>query len=159
LDNESRRPKPPSEIRAQIRESVDNEQAAVSRTDLLLLQHPGVWVRDEYRVEPCFERRIDVGLGAVADHPRTAGLHLAFCREPSVRSRVLFPYHCHVRKESAHPGSIDLEPLLLGVPFGEEREVMPFRQIRERLGNAAYDLHRALQNLLGKTHHGLEIAG
>src|SRR5262249_2515195 len=71
---------PYSEMRAQIREPVDNEQTAVSATDLLLLQHPGVWVRDEYRIEPGFERRIDIGLGAVADHPRSGGLHPAFHR-------------------------------------------------------------------------------
>src|SRR6266436_964850 len=58
-----------SKVPSQIGEALDHQQLPLPRPDLLPLQRPGMGVRNEHRVQPALERRIDVRLGTIPDHP------------------------------------------------------------------------------------------
>ena len=56
----------------QLREAAHDQQALRRRRGIhfFMFQDPGIAVRDENRVQSRSQRRIDVRLRAVADHPR-----------------------------------------------------------------------------------------
>src|SRR5258708_7721191 len=51
----------PLEMRSQVAEPLQDEEASVGRDDLLLFQPPGVLVGNQHGVEPRLERWIDIG--------------------------------------------------------------------------------------------------
>ena len=60
-----------SEVVAKLTEALHLQQPAIAdfRAKFVALQHPGVVMRDENSVQSCLQSGIDVGLGAIADHP------------------------------------------------------------------------------------------
>ena len=59
------------EVIGELTKMLDHEQAASVRriTDFLVLEDPGLVVRDKNRIQPGGEGGVDVGFRAVADHP------------------------------------------------------------------------------------------
>ena len=58
--------------------------------DDLVLEHPGEVVGDEDGVEACREGGVDVGAGAVADHPGSTGLAVVVVGQGAVGAVVFF---------------------------------------------------------------------
>lgn len=80
------------EIAGKISEGLDQQKALARRGDgeILVLEDPGVGVWDEGCVEACREGWVDVGLGAVADHPGCCGDACVALTEIAVGGRRLF---------------------------------------------------------------------
>src|SRR5580698_1680872 len=57
------------EVATQLAKCRNDDQLSSARHDRLVLQLPGMLVRDVHGVEPDFHRWIDVAARAVADHP------------------------------------------------------------------------------------------
>ena len=72
------------EMRPQVGECLQDEEASVGRGDLLLFEPPGVLVGNEDGVEPGLQRRVDVGARRIADHPGARGVELALLDDRSV---------------------------------------------------------------------------
>ena len=60
-----------------------------------MFEDPGVIVRNEYGVDPGSKGGIDVGLGAVADHPGALGLELVFGNNRLINGRIFFRNNLH----------------------------------------------------------------
>ncbi len=60
---------------AQVAKSLDHQQTLLCRSggQVFVFQNPGIAVRHENCMEPSRERRIDVGLRTVSDHPGVVG--------------------------------------------------------------------------------------
>ena len=96
------------------------ETARPPASAILMFQHPGVRMRHQHRSQPRFERRIDVRLRRIPDHPRPAPAPASAPRRSRYASRVLFLHDRRVREIAAQAGAVDLQLLLLGMAFGEQ---------------------------------------
>ena len=114
-------------MRAQLAERRQNHQFPRPGHHRLMLQRPGVLVRNIHGVKPHLHRRIDVTPGAVADHP-AVGLHdLVLVHQPAVGLRILFRNNLDELEESLQAGALDLRGLLRGLALGEENQPVPLR--------------------------------
>src|SRR3954452_7001983 len=81
-----RRADAPSEVKGQIGEVGEFQEmlSGGGLVDDLVLEHPGEVVGDEDGVEPGAQGGIDVGAGAVADHPSAGGFAAVLSLEGDV---------------------------------------------------------------------------
>src|SRR5229473_4691680 len=103
--------KPTSEVVPQIRELVDDNQLTGAVADLLPLQRPGARMRYEYGVQPAFQRRVDIRLRAVTDHPGALRIQTALGHQPCVSGAVLLFHDRGVVEINAQAGAIQFELL------------------------------------------------
>ena len=122
----------------EVRECTKFEKGAVGgwRVDYFVLQNPGKVVWNEYGVEPSRERRINVGTGAVADHPGRIGSETVLVGECAVGGFVLLRHDFHLGKVGAKTGSIKLVILLREVALGDHVEFVALGQLFQRAGDA-----------------------
>src|SRR5450759_4323012 len=147
----------PLEPLPQVFELLHHQQAPLPWPQILFLQHPGMRVRHEHRVQPRFQRRIHVRFRAVADHPRDRRVHPALHHQAPVRRRIFLFHDRRVLEEPTQAGAVDLQLLFVHMPLGEEREIVPSRQVAERFRDPRNHLHGAFQNALGEAHHRPQI--
>ena len=96
-----------------------NFQPIAPLAQVLVLQHPGMRMRHQHRVQPRLERRINVRLRRIPNHPSLPWNEAAF-NDKSLISRSIFFFHNRrVRKIPAQPRPVDLQPLLLRMPLRE----------------------------------------
>ncbi len=92
--------------------------------DGLVFENPGKVVGDEDGVEAGGERGIDVGAGAVTDHPSSAGLAGVACCEVAVGGRVLFCQNFDAGEERGETGAFKLGGLLVDSSLGDEEKAV-----------------------------------
>ena len=85
-----------------------------------MLQDPSEVVRDEDGIETCAESRVDVGAGAVADHPSVAGLATVVGGEGEISLVMLLGENLDCGKVGGKAGAVKLVGLLFGVSFSDE---------------------------------------
>src|SRR4051794_22296074 len=85
-------PRGSSEVGTQCGKALDHEElGSVPRLRyFFVLEHPGIVVRDEHSIESSGERRINVGLGTVADHPGHVWSEAVLLRNGAVGGLVFF---------------------------------------------------------------------
>ena len=113
-----------SEVLSQLPKFFQREQLPGAPADVLPLQHPGVSVRNEDRVQAGFQRGIDVGFRAVADHPRMRRVQVTLFHQPQVSGVILLLHDGGVAKESSQTGPVDFQFLFLGITLREERQIV-----------------------------------
>jgi len=116
--------------------SDDEELLACGRwIHLLMLEDPGVAMGNEDGVESGGERWVDVGLGAVADHPGVAVVAIVFVGELGVYFGVFFSDDLDRLEVLLHSGTLDFARLLFERSFGDEYQTIVPREILQRFGN------------------------
>jgi hypothetical protein len=95
-------------VPAQVFETFQHQQAAVAGYDLLLLQNPGVGVRNEDRVQARFYSWIDIGFRTITNHPGSIRGHAALLHQFAVGGGVLLLHDGGVAEEDAQAGAVDL---------------------------------------------------
>src|SRR5580704_10709003 len=116
--------KPTSEVILQIRELVDDNQLTRAVTDLFPLQLPRTRMRYEYGIQSAFQRRVDIRLRAVADHPGALRLQAELGHQPGVSGAVFLFHDRGMGEITAQTGAIQFELLLVGVALGEQRQLV-----------------------------------
>ena len=73
-----------------------------------VLQNPGIAVRNEDGVHPGGQRGVDIGLGAVADHPGAGVVAFVLAGELGVNIGILFRHDFRRLEILLHSGALDL---------------------------------------------------
>src|SRR5271165_1779204 len=105
---------------AQISETLHLQQAAIRRVapQLVALQRPGLVVRNEDRVQACFQCRIDIGLRAIPNHPRDFGYQGVLLHDGAIDSSIFLGNHLDCSEVFLQTRPLHL-PLLFGeIAFG-----------------------------------------
>jgi hypothetical protein len=89
-----------------------------------VLEDPGAGVMDEHGVEASGERGVDVGLGAVADHPGGVGREFVFGDDGVVGGGVLLGRNLDGGEVGLDAGALEFVGLLGVVALGDEDEAM-----------------------------------
>jgi len=118
---------------AQLAEALQHQEPAVRSRDFLGLKSPRMRVRNEDRIDTGLESRVDVGLRRIADHPGACRVKPMFVDQLAIRPRVFLRNHGDPVKLRPQPGTLDFQPLLFQLSLGEERQLMPARQVGDRL--------------------------
>ena len=87
----------------------------------LVFQRPGKIVRQEDCVQPSGQRRVDVGLGAVADHPRARRVAGVTGGESAIGGGVLFREDLDGAEVRGQAGARELVALLFGIALGDQQ--------------------------------------
>ena len=113
--------------------------------DDLVLEDPGEVVGDEDGVESCAESGIDVGAGAVADHPGIAGFAAVVGGQGEIGFVMLFGEDLDGREVKGEAGAAELVGLLFGIAFGDHDEAMA----RGEFGQGGVDVGEEFDLLFG----------
>src|SRR5580704_6952797 len=105
------------EVAAKFAESWQDDQLSGSSHDRLVLELPGVLVRDIDGVEADFHGGIDVAARAVADHPPVGLDDFVFVYESAVGVGIFLRHDFDEFKEALQARSLDLRGLLGGLAF------------------------------------------
>ncbi len=132
---------------SQVCEMGEFEKLTVSRrmVDILALERPGEVMRNEDGIEPSGKGGIDVGLGAVADHPCGATLAAVMRGEAAVSRAMLFRQHLDGAEVRSEAGAVKLVGLLGVVALGDEDETVA----RGKLGKGLGYVGKKLDLLIG----------
>ena len=106
----------------------------------LVFEHPGEVVGDEDGVEASGERGVDVGLGAIADHPGHVGLELVVAGEQAVGGAGLLGEDFHGRKVFRQSRPAELVALLQLIALGDQDALVARGQRGKGLGDAGEQL-------------------
>ena len=119
--------------------------------DDLVLEDPGEVVRDKNCVETCRQGRIDVGAGAVADHPCVAGLAAVVRGEREVGVVVFFRENLDRTEVGGEAGAFELACLLFGIAFGDHDQPVPRSEFCESRSHIGQKLDLLVSDGLGET--------
>ena len=100
--------------------------------DDLVLEDPSEVVGDEDGVEPCAESGIDIGAGAVADHPGIAGFAAVVGGQGEIGFVMFFGEYLDGGEVNSEAGAAELVGLLFGIAFGNHDEAMARGEVGER---------------------------
>jgi len=108
------------EMFAQFREATYNEQFLWRRNCIhfVMFENPRISMRHENRVQSRGQRRIDVRLGAIADHPRGAGRQRIFLDDGLINDNILFCDDFGSREILLQFGALNLSSLLRDCTLG-----------------------------------------
>ncbi len=109
---------------------------------------PGAAVGDIDSAQAVVHSRPDVGTDGVADHPRLIPPEPALQEEAGVGGGVLLRHHAELVKILPEAGDPDLARLLLPVPLGQEKELIPGGKLFERLLHARERDHGVVEDPL-----------
>ena len=129
-------------VAAKFAESWQDDQLTRASHDRLVLELPGVLVRDINSVEADFHGRIDVASRTVADHPSVGLDDFMFVYESAVGVGVFLRHDFDEFKEALQARSLDLRGLLGGLTFREQYEAVAFGEIGERFWHAVENFRR-----------------
>src|SRR6185312_8406039 len=141
----------------QLAEIPYNPQPPIPFPKFLAFQRPRALVRDEDCIQPRIERRIDIRLRAVADHPGPLDVELPQACQLQIGAAVFLFHDFAVREERTQSGEIDLAILLGWLSFREQRQFVRFRKEWQGLGNAVHELDFLLEDLVRERTDALEI--
>ena len=108
--------------------------------DDLVLEDPGEVVRDEDGVQAGGERGVDVGLGAVADHPGVWRSRSRGGGEGCDRLHRLFRQDFDGGEVRREAGAVEFVALLGVVAFGDQDAAVAAGEVGEGLGDAGEEL-------------------
>ena len=114
------------EVLGEVGKFFDDEKACwwLGDGDFIVFQDPRLIVRHEDRIEADGERRIDIRLGAVADHPRRAGGQGIFGYDREIGGCVFFGNNLDRGKIVLQAGAFDLAGLLRESALGDDDEMV-----------------------------------
>lgn len=118
--------------------------------DNLVFEDPGEVVGDEDGIEAGTEGGIDVGAGAVANHPRGAGLAAMVGREGAVGFVVLFGEDFNGGEVASEAGAVEFVGLLLRIALGDEDEAMASGEICQGGGDVGEEFDLLVGDGLGE---------
>jgi len=126
------------EVVEQIAEGGEFEErlAGWGLVDYLMLEDPGEVVGDKDGLEASGEGGIDVGAGAVADHPGAMGLAAVVGGEREVGIGVLFGQDFYGGEVGGEAGAAELVLLLVVVALGDHNDAMAGGEVGEGGGDA-----------------------
>ena len=127
--------------------------------DDLVLEHPGEVVRDEDGVETCREGRVDVGAGAVADHPGVAGIAAVVDGERAVSVVVFFGEDLDCGEVRGQAGALEFVGLLFGVALGDHDEAVAGGEVGESGSDVGEELDLLVGDRLGKAFDAAVLLG
>ena len=114
------------EVVEEVGEGCQLEQPLVGwcRVNDFMLQNPGEVVRDEDRVEASGECRVDVGAGAVADHPGAGGLAGVVLDDCEIGLRVLLRKDFYGAEVGEETGAVEFSGLFDGITLCDEDQAV-----------------------------------
>jgi hypothetical protein len=118
--------------------------------DDLVLEDPGEVVGDEDGVEASAEGGVDVGAGAVADHPGGAGFATVVGRKGDVGVVVFFVEDLDGSEVGCKAGALELAGLLFGVTFGDQDEAVAGGEVGEGGGDVGEEFDFLVGDGLGE---------
>src|SRR5580704_413666 len=150
-----------SEVITQMAEAFDLQQTAAANigADLTALQHPGVVMGHEDGVQTGLERRVNVGLGTIADHPGLLGQQAILLDHAAIGGSIFFGQHLDGGEVLLESRALELSGLLRNVSFGDEKEMMTLGQVGQGLGNFRQDFHGMLGNSVSEAANGVVQGG
>jgi hypothetical protein len=119
-------------------------------TDLRMLQHPGVLVKDKHRMQPRSQCRIDIRLRTVPNHPGRMRRALMPRHNLSISRRILLRRNLHRIKMLCQPRPRQLIRLLGLASLGHKNQSMPRSQLRQQFRHARQQLNLMLRNAPSK---------
>ena len=134
---------------------IDKLLAGGCGLDGVVFEHPGVRVVDVDGVESGGERGIDIGAGAVADHPGGAARERMARADALIRLGVFLVRDFDGGEVFAQPGSQQLAGLFGRVALGHENEAMAVGKLRQRFLNAGEKLDLLVCNRFSEAHDAL----
>jgi hypothetical protein len=119
----------------QFREASHNQQSLRRRCgiQLFMFENPRIAVRYENGMQTRGQRRIDVRLGTVTDHPCGIAREFVFLRQSVVRGGIFFRDNLRRREILFQPGALDLSRLLRQRSFRYQNRAMPGGKVLQRL--------------------------
>src|SRR5438132_2707159 len=123
----------------QIGKSFDLQQvtAGGSRAYALVLEDPGAIVRNKDCIDAGSQRRVNVGLRTIADHPSGIRGKVVLGNNASIGWSIFLCHNLDCRKIFLEPGALYLSRLLGKISLGHEDEMMlTFAQVTEGCRNA-----------------------
>ena len=116
----------------------------------LMLQDPGEVMRDKDSVETGSERRIDVGAGAITDHPGTGGVAAVMLSQDEIGLRVFFGQDLNGSEVGGEARTVKLAGLLFEISFSDHNEPVPGREISKCIGHTGEKLDLLIGDGLSK---------
>src|SRR3984893_18796409 len=136
-----------SEMLTQVAEASQDEQPAGSAANLFASQGPGGRMRDEYRIQACFERRVNITARAVASHPSPRFHDVVPVHHGAVGRHIFLRHDLNRLKMNLQAGPLDLGRLFRRFAFREQDQAMTSREIIQCFDNAVQDAGRRALNL------------
>lgn len=118
--------------------------------DYLVLEDPGEVVRDENCVEARREGWVNVGAGAVADHPGVAGFAAVVRGERDIGIVVFFGENLDGTEVRGEAGAFELAGLLFGIAFGDHDEAVPGSEFGESWSHVRQEFDLLVGDGLGE---------
>lgn len=115
-----------------------------------VFQHPGEVMWDEDGVQTCSQRWVDVGAGAVADHPRAGGLAAMVGREREVGIVMFFRQNLNCGEVGRKAGAFELSGLFGRVALCYQNESVAGGEILESFSDAGKKFYLVLCNAICK---------
>src|SRR6185312_6441032 len=113
-----------SEILLQLPNRFHLQKPGMFVRDALVFKRPGAWMRHVYGVQTGSQGRVDIRLRRVSNHPGAFGFKVSFTRQLPVCRFVLLFNNRGMAEVTDQTGAVDLQPLLLRVPFSEQSKLM-----------------------------------
>lgn len=156
LENESR-----LKIQTQVGEVGQFEQLAASGrvVDIFPFQCPGEVVGDEDCIESGGKSRIDVGFGAVADHPCGAAFAAMMGGETFVSRMVFFREHFNGAEVRREAGAVELVGLLGRISLRDQDKAVTKGEIGQGFVNLREQLNLMIGDRLREADDALVFVG
>lgn len=140
------------EVAGEVGEGGEFEQdlASGGLVDDLMLQHPGEVVGDKDGVQASCEGGVDVGAGAVADHPGAGSFAGVVRGEREVGLGMFFGQDLDGGEVGFEAGAVELVSLLFRIALGDEQDAVAGGEIGEGLGDAGKQLDLLIGDGLGE---------
>src|SRR6476620_43106 len=142
-----------SKVPYQIYESIHNQQPRMRQIDLLVLELPGVVLRDEDSRHSELQGRINIGLRRVADHARLVGTSAEPSENVAVAGRIFLRHDLDLVEVMHEPGSIDLDLLLIAITFGADGQGVLTVEVRQRRLNMGNELYLVFEDPAANLDH------
>ena len=111
-----------------------------------MLEDPSVAVGDEHGVESGGQRGVDVGLGAVADHPGGVVLEFVFVSESGIDFCIFLGNDFDGREVFLDSGALDFSRLLGRCAFCDEDQAVAHGEVLQSFGNFGDELDGMIFN-------------
>src|SRR5438105_12751692 len=127
-----------SEMRAQLAEALHHKQATCPRglTQLLVLQYPGLMVRNEDGIQSRGERRVDVGPGTVANHPCRTERKMEPIHQFEISRGIFFGDNLDAAEVVLQSRTLNFSGLLHRITLGHQEEIVARTEVFDGLNNS-----------------------
>lgn len=122
-----------------------------------MFQNPGEVVRDEYGVEACPERGVDVGTRTVPDHPGAGGVAAMMSGKRKVGFVVLLGKDFNCGEMGRKAGSLQFARLFGGIALGDEDKAVASGEIFQCFSDAGKKLDLVLCDAVSEAENALML--